>query len=94
MIQSDNWLPSQQELHDMEEAEHTQEFWDGVAAAQRERRKAAVDEGPTGCLDDGDALSLALRRVEPERLEQILDEELSRRTPVIASTRMEGEGEK
>lgn len=64
-------LPSQQELHDMEEVEHTQEFWDGWEAGERERS----DEGPTGRLDDGGELSLALRQVSPERLERILADE-------------------
>lgn len=33
-------------------------------------------EGPTGCLGDGDDLSLALRKISPERLDEILREEL------------------
>lgn len=32
-----------------------------------------TDEGPTGCLDDGDPLSLALRTIPHDRLNEILD---------------------
>jgi hypothetical protein len=35
-----------------------------------------TDEGPTGCLDDNDELSQALRQITPERLNEILRNEL------------------
>jgi hypothetical protein len=88
MNKTDNWLPLQQEQHGMEEAEHTEEFWQGWEAGERE---TGHSEGPTGRLDDGDALSLALRRIEPGRLEQILDEELPNRTSLRGSARTKAE---
>jgi hypothetical protein len=76
---NDNYLPSQQELHDMAESEHTDEFWQGWEAAERESKHS---EGPTGCLDDGDDLSRALRQMDGDHFEQILEEELPDRTSV------------
>lgn len=38
--------------------------------------KYEYTEGPTGCSDDGDSLSHALRQIPRERLNQILKEEL------------------
>lgn len=46
----------------------------------------APDEGPTGCLDDNDPLAKALRQVTPERLNEILAEELPNRSGVLPGT--------